>query len=393
MTLSNFGKLCILAACCILSIASVKAQKRPDQKRPDIKGDTVVIHNRLPAGRQKLANQIGDIAKQHIHMPPLPFTYSDDRYINTTADKLQQLLKGKIVLIDIWDYTCVNCIRTLPYLEGWYERYKDKGLVIIGVHSPEFTFEKDQGNLDSAVKRFGITYPVIADNDLEIWQSLANKSWPAKYLFDSSGVLRAEHFGEGDYQAFEAFIQKMLLERDTNLDLPEPIAPIRETDKPGAVCRRTTPETYVGYAQAHVGNPTGEDEDESHTYHAPEKLAPDVLYLDGRWEAHAEYVNPAGGVANLLLNYEAKEVNLVIHPLQGAGFKVWVEQDGKPVPPADRGTDVQETAGRTFIYVDTPRMYNIINNAKFDRRTLKVSSDSPSFGAYAFTFGSVCDTQ
>src|SRR5690349_19466587 len=132
----------------------------------------------------KLASEMDDQGGEHIHMPKLPLQYSADRYLNVNPAELQEIIKGKVVLIDIWDYTCVNCIRTLPYIKSWAEKYKDKGLVIIGIHSPEFDFEKTPENLKAAIAKFGLNYPNIADNDAEIWNALHNEYWPAKYLFD-----------------------------------------------------------------------------------------------------------------------------------------------------------------------------------------------------------------
>jgi thiol-disulfide isomerase/thioredoxin len=327
-------------------------------------------------------------------MPPLPTNYDLARYLNVTPEALRDSLKGKVILIDIWDYTCVNCIQTLPYIKEWNNRYKDKGLVIIGVHSPEFEFEKEPKNLDSAVRRFGLTYPIIADNDFQIWNSLANQYWPAKYLFDRNGILRAEHFGEGDYQTFEAFLQKILLERDSSIELPELVQPVRETDKAGAVCYRPTPETYIGSARSHLGNGhIGEEAetDVAHLYHLPATPTKDVLYLDGNWIVNREYAHPAGdGDASLVFNYQAKEANLVIHPLAETGFKVWVMQDNQPLKPEDRGADVREENGKTFLLIDNPRMYNITNNADFARHTLRLTSANPNFAAYAFTFTTAC---
>lgn len=345
----------------------------------------------FPAERAKLAAELEDIGSQHVHMPPLPANWPADRYINVSPEFLRDSLKGKVVLVDIWDYTCVNCIQTLPYIKEWNARYADKGLVIIGVHDPEFDFEKDTKNLDSAVRQFGLTYPVIADNDYQVWNSLANQYWPAKYLFDAKGILRTEHFGEGDYQAFEAFLQKILLERDSTLELPEPVKPVRSTDAPGAVCYRATPETYVGFARNHVGNEEEIKPDKAHNFHAPATLKHDVLYLAGNWTIAREYAHPTGSNnASLVINYQAKEANLVVHPQKEAGFYVEVTQDGKPVAKADRGADITEADGKTFVIVTESRMYRITNNHGFGRHELRLTSSNPSFGAYAFTFTTAC---
>lgn len=349
---------------------------------------------KLPADRAALAAQLEDVGDQHVHMPPVPTNWSAERYINTLPQSLQDSLKGKVVLIDIWDYTCVNCIRTLPYIQAWNERYKDKGLVILGVHDPEFDFEKTPGNLDSAVKRFGLTYPIVADNDYQIWTSLANQYWPAKYLFDKNGILRTEHFGEGEYQSFEAFIQKILLERDSTIALPELLAPVRETDKPGAVCYRVTPETYIGFARSHLGNDEGDQPNTPYTYKAPSDLDKDRLYLEGGWNVHREYAAPTTpGQSSLLMNYQAKEVNLVLHPLAGKPVRVFLTQNNGPLPKEDWGADVRAEGTQTYILADAPRMYNLVNNSHFGRSTLKVTPESSELGAYAFTFTSACQPQ
>lgn len=345
----------------------------------------------LPPERAKLAASIDDLKGEHVKMPKLPFAYDASRYLNTTSAKLQESLKGKVVLIDIWDYTCVNCIRTLPYIQSWAEKYKDKGLVILGVHSPEFAFEKEAGNLEMAVKKFALTYPIIADNDFEIWNSLANKYWPAKYIFDPSGTMRAEHFGEGEYQEFEAFIQKLLLERDSTITLPELTPHVRSTDKPGAVCYRPTPETYLGFERNDLGNLEKFEPRKPTAFTLPTKLIPDKLYLTGSWKIDKQYAVPAGsGDASLVINFEAKEANLVVKPLAAGEFKVLAEENDAPIRKENRGADIIEENGKTYLVVKEPRMYNIINNAKYGRATLKLTSSSTSFGAFAYTFTSDC---
>jgi thiol-disulfide isomerase/thioredoxin len=353
------------------------------------------VKTQLPPETLKLAAGMDDQGKDHIHMPTLPQNYSADRYINTIPSDLSpQALKGKVVLLDIWDYTCVNCIRTLPYIKMWAEKYKDKGLVIIGVHSPEFDFEKAPENLKAAIKKFQLTYPNIADNEYEIWGSLANKYWPAKYLFDANGILRTTHFGEGEYQEFEAFLQKILLERDSTVKLPALSEVVRASDKPGSVCYRPTPETYVGFERNHIGNSEEDSPNKIVHYKAPEKLKEDLLYFDGEWKGAREFATPSGkGISSLLINYQAKEVNLVVHPQAESGFKVEVSQNDNPVAKEDRGTDIIEENAKTFLAINEPRMYNLINNSKFGHFTLRLSSDNPSFGAYAFTFTTDCKAE
>jgi thiol-disulfide isomerase/thioredoxin len=342
----------------------------------------------------KLASETEDQGKEHIHMPPLPAGYSADRYFNVNPKELASLIKGKVVLLDIWDYTCVNCIRTLPYIKSWAEKYKDKGLVIIGVHAPEFDFEKDPKNLKAAIEKFGLIYPNIADNEYEIWNSLANKYWPAKYLFDEKGILRTTHFGEGEYQEFEAFMQTILHERDSTIELPSLTDVVRASDKPGSVCYRPTPETYIGFERNHIGNAEEEKPHKVVDFKAPVKLKEDQLYFNGQWKVEKEFATPSGkGISSLLVNYQAKEVNLVIHPQAESGFKVKVEQNDKPVPKEDRGADIIDESGKTFLVVNEPRMYNLINNSKFGHFTLRLSSDNPSFGAYAFTFTTDCKAE
>ena len=349
------------------------------------------VKHGLSAENLRLSAQLEDQGKEHIHMPALPTGYSSDRYINVPSGEISALTKSKVVLIDIWDYTCVNCIRTLPYIKQWADKYKDKGLVVVGVHSPEFEFEKQPKNLLSAINRLGLGYPIIADNEFEIWNSLANKYWPAKYLFDEHGILRTTHFGEGEYQEFEAFLQKILLERDSTLALPPLDDLVRSTDKPGAVCYRPTPETYLGFSRNHPGNTEVTEPGKVVKFSLPKKLDEDRLYFEGSWQIEREFAQPSGdGMSKVLIDYQAKEVNLVIHPQGKSNFKVLIEQDGKPVNPDSRGTDLVEENGRTFIFVSEPRMYNLINNSKFGHFFLRLTSGDPALGAFAFSFTSDC---
>lgn len=292
---------------------------------------------------------------------------------------------GDVVLVDFWDYTCVNCLNTLPYLRAWDERYRAHGLRIVGVHAPEFEFARDASYIEQAMQDFGITWPVAIDNDYRNWQAYANRYWPAKYLADGRGYLRYYHFGEGSYGETESAIQALLHERAPDLALPEPIAALRERDMPGAVCYRPTPELYLGYARGLFGHQEDVREDREALYHRPERRAMNAAYLDGAWTVRREHAE-AGAQASLSVWYQAAEVNLVLHPGTATEPQVEVELDGAPVPSRLRGADLTEQHGATVVCVDTPRMYRLIAGSSFEEHELVLRARTPGVRAYAFTF-------
>ena len=153
-------------------------------------------------------------------------------WLNSTPLSFRQL-RGRVVLVDFWDYTCVNCIRTLPYVQAWHEHYRDKGLTVIGVHTPEFTFAQYESNVERGIREFGLTYPIVIDSNREIWKAFANRYWPTKYLLDKDGYLRYGHFGEGGYGECEQVIQELLREIEPAIELPSPMEPVREEDHAG----------------------------------------------------------------------------------------------------------------------------------------------------------------
>ncbi len=300
-------------------------------------------------------------------------------------------LRGRVVLIDFWDYTCVNCLRTLPYLLEWDMRYRDKGLTIVGVHAPEFTFARTAEHVRKAVARFGIRYPVVLDNDYQIWRAFANQYWPAKYLIDADGFLRYMHFGEGSYQETEEAIQTVLRERDAGVELPPVMASVRDTDEPNARCYRVTPELYLGYRRGKLGNAGGFQQDKVARYELPKMLEPEVVYAQGPWLARAEHIESAATDsderAGLALVYAAKEVNLVMAPNGAPEYRLLVGQDGKPVGREDAGEDIEfDEAGRSGVRVNEPRMYKLIRNARFVPRRLELAAVGSGLGLYAFTF-------
>ena len=297
-------------------------------------------------------------------------------------------LRGRPVLIDFWDYTCVNCLRTIPYLKEWHQRYGPLGLVIIGVHSPEFTFAREPGYVGRAVRDLGIEYPIVLDNSYAIWDAYANRYWPAKYLVDKDGYVRAYHFGEGAYEDVESRIQALIKEARPDADLPPVMAPVREEDRPGAVCYRGTPELYLGYDRGRIGN-ADLSPDRSARYEEELTERDGYAYLAGDWLIGKESLSRpdgAGGESKLYLRYEAKEVNLVAHPPSRQPGKIELLQDGHPLPPEDAGADLRFEDGRSFIVVDQPRMYMLVNNREFGTHDLSLTTTDDGIALYAFTF-------
>jgi thiol-disulfide isomerase/thioredoxin len=329
----------------------------------------------------------GELSQPGPRPPEFP---SGLTWLNSDPLKVEGL-KGKVFMVDFWEYTCVNCIRTLPYLKAWHDRYADKGLTIIGVHTPEFAFAKDLESVRKGVKSFDLKYPIVNDADYKIWNSYGNRYWPAKFLFDSQGRLRYYHFGEGAYGDTEQVIQKLLREVKADVVLPAVMEPIRGEDKPGAVCHPVTPELYAGYLRGVIGNKEGFRKEEAATYKDPGDYQDGSLYLEGVWASGPEGLRHARATEQpsdyVALRYHAIEVNCVLKPEGGKPIRVIVTQDGKPVPSADRGADVRVGAsGETYLEVDEPKMYRIIKNAAFGAHNLKLACAEPGLGIYAFTF-------
>ena len=301
-------------------------------------------------------------------------------------------LRGRPVLLDFWDYTCLNCLRTLPYVKEWHRRYRDHGLAVVGVHAPEFAFAHNAENVRRAVASQELSYPIVLDNDYAIWQAYANRYWPAKYLVDREGYLRYYHFGEGGYGETESAVQTLLREAFPEAILPPLMEPVRAEDKPGAVCYRVTPELYLGHQRGRIGNPAGIVPDRPATYRDIDKRAEGYFYLEGDWLLAAESAGrPVGasGESRLHVKYMAKEVNLVMMPPYGGGeARVELMQDGSPLPAEDAGEDMKVEDSKAIVVVNTPRMYRLVNNRAIDTHELTLVTTSDGLSLYAFTFTS-----
>ena len=316
-------------------------------------------------------------------------------WLNSTPLSFRQL-RGRVVLVDFWDYTCVNCIRTLPYVQAWHERYRDKGLTVIGVHTPEFTLAQYESNVERGIREFGLTYPIVIDSNREIWKSFANRYWPTKYLLDKDGYLRYGHFGEGGYGDCEQVIQELLREIDPAIDLPLIMDPVREEDQMGAVCYRATAELYLGHARGRIGNEGGFKQDQIADYAFDGPLEENVFYANGRWASTAEYFEAAeAGPHSLRLKYEAAAVNLVMGCPHASSAEVVILEDGKPLIQKQATRDTRFRTGakggqESYLLIDSPRMYSLVDNHDFGSHELALHS-SIGVAAFAFTFTSCVD--
>lgn len=293
-------------------------------------------------------------------------------------------LRGRVLLVDFWDYTCVNCLRTLPYLRDWWQKYKGAGLMIIGVHTPEFTFSHTREHVERAVQEHALPYPVVLDNDYQIWKSFSNRCWPAKYLIDHDGFIRFFHLGEGGYHEFEEALQILLGDLNPGLKMPAFTAFQRPDDDPQALgrCEMPTAELYLGHGRGKI--PGGFKENDLAQYRFEPQPHPEMAELDGWWISHPECVEVQDtNGARVRFVFGAAQVNVVLH---GPG-ELEVRLDGKPLPEPMRGADIlTDELGRTYIRCQDPRMYTLLNSAVFLRGLIEVRSSTPGLQLYAFTF-------
>lgn len=325
-----------------------------------------------------------------------PPKFSTPVWLNSRPLTLDQL-RGKVVLIDFWEYTCINCIRTFPELRKWNRLYGPLGLVIIGVHTPEFKFGEDPELVKAAVQRFGLDFPIAVDSDGKIWDAFHNYAWPADYLIDKDGRVADHHFGEGDYAFLESEIQFLLKEANPKLDFSsEKYAVADEAPQFGGACLRPTPETYLGTRMGQLIANEGGFLSDGKSYRAPKQVPPDHFALDGAWQAAPEFVklNPESksNEGALTLHYNATSVYLVGGSEKDSPQTLYVSQDGKPLPHGARGADVkQDASGRTYIALAPKRMYYLVQNPRFGEHTLKLTTSSPEIELYSFTFGNNCE--
>jgi thiol-disulfide isomerase/thioredoxin len=319
-----------------------------------------------------------------LHAPELtPGTWIQGPEVSIRGSRGNRGDRGTVVLVDFWESTCVNCLRTLPYLAAWHRRYAGRGLAIVGVHTPEFELSADPDLLAEAVRDLGIPYSVLLDADRATWSRFANHYWPAVHLIDARGYLRYEHAGEGAYGETERWIQTLLREAGDEGPMPEVLEPVREEDRPGAVCHPATRETHLGFHRGRLLAAEGYRPGERVEHRPREEPAPAGMFAArGRWLHEAEYLEAVEAGAELDLVCDAAGVNLVLAP---AG-ELEVEVDGAPVAAAERGADLVARDGRTFAVWDRARMVRLVGSGVFRRRRLTLRFPRAGTRAYVFSF-------
>jgi len=303
----------------------------------------------------------------------VPELSSIDGYVNTEGKPITlESLKGKVVLLDIWTYSCINCQRTIPYINEWYTKYKDQGLEVVGLHTPEFAFEKVQVNVEKAVKGFGIEYPVVLDNDYSTWNALGNQFWPRKYLIDIDGYIIYDHIGEGEYEETEKAIQNALKERASRMGMEDTVS--TGTSKPSTVVtvdssRVRSPEVYFGSSRNHylangIAGQAGEQ-----TLSLPSAVSFNKLYLGGTWSITPEYAeNKSGG--SIVFSYESKNVYMTAGSAKGVEIEIY-----------------KDDVFIKKVMIKDETLYQLIQDADYGKHILRIVIPKAGLQAFTFTFG------
>jgi len=319
-------------------------------------------------------------------------------WINSEHTSVEaEIARGNVVLIDFWTYTCINCLRTMPYLKAWHEKYSDNGLIILGIHSPEFEFEQDPQNVQNAVDRIGVPWAVALDNDMETWGNFGNHFWPAKYLFGPDNNIVYSHFGEGDYAETELAIREQLKAAGHDItDIPFDPLP---TNVRHEVTTRQTRELYGGYHRAYSqqGIYNGHEDyysgpDQKIQYQDPGDTIDGKYFLMGPWENRSQSIVHGREDPSLedylRVPFKASSVNIVVEPAGPEPFDVVVDLEGTPLTVQQAGKDIVfKDDGTTILEVSEPRMYAVLDSPKFLESNLFFRSTSDNFAVFAFTFG------
>jgi thiol-disulfide isomerase/thioredoxin len=299
-------------------------------------------------------------------------------------------LRGQVILLEFWDCTSAACVRTFPYVIEWRRRYKNSGLVVVGVHTPRFSFGKHPEHVQGAIARLGIDFPVVMDNESLIASNYGCRSIPELVFIDKDGFIRYRSAGEGNYGAIEHSLQALLYNAGVSEELPMVMEPLRNADSAGAVCYRATPELHAGYLRGSLGNVEGYSPESVVGYNDP------GIYLDGRFYADGEWMNGRdffrlersnGKEGHIIVPYQGLDVDSVLAPEGAKQVEITVRQDDGYLSAANRGDDVRiDAKGRSFIVVDEPRLYNLVRNREYGEHVLKLGGGNKRFSLYTVSF-------
>jgi cytochrome c biogenesis protein CcdA/thiol-disulfide isomerase/thioredoxin len=320
------------------------------------------------------------------HEGPFPSLDGAVAWLNSPPLNKKQL-QGKVVVIDFWTYSCINCLRSIPYIEAWAEKYKNDGLVVIGVHTPEFAFEKDKANVAKSLVDLKITYPVAIDSNYAIWKAFNNQYWPAHYFIDATGQIRYHHFGEGKYAESEEVIQQLLREKNSGLKT----GGLVQVNGSGALAAAdlndvASPETYIGYdRQQNYASPQPIKQDKPQSYTAPARLTVNQWGLVGSWNVSGEHAQLSAAPGKVVFRFHARDLHFVLGPgKNGQPVRFRVRIDGTP-PGDDHGVDTDEKGDGV---VKEYRLYQLVRQkGKVEDRTFEIEFLDPGVQAFAFTFG------
>ena len=307
---------------------------------------------------------------------PAPELAGIEKWLNTAEPLSLNQLRGKVILVDFWDYSCINCVRTLPHVAGWYDKYKDKNFVVIGVHTPEFDFEKETKNVENALKKFKISYPVAQDNNYETWKAYKNQYWPAEYLIDAKGHIRLTHFGEGHYDEMEQAIRGLLQEAGNVLNVEA------NSLKDATPHYARTPETYLGKNRLERFASSEKVAGGKQVFKSVPSIPENYFAYEGMWDISDERGTAQKGSA-LTIHFKADKVFLVIAP-QKKGDRIKLFLDGRPVDFSTAGKDVSKGE----LMLDEKRLYSLIDlKGKVESHLLRLEFEDDGIAVYAFTFG------
>ena len=351
----------------------------------------VVVVALIAGCNRKPAPATGAVPASPLVGKPAPSLDGALVWLNADEPTLASL-RGKVVLLHFFDYSCLNSIHTYPYLLEWEHRYGPLGLQVVGIHSPEFDFGLTPANVQEAVNRAGLTHPIAVDSDLKITGAYHNRYWPRLLLLDKAGIVRFDHTGEGQYLEVEQMLQTLLREFNPQVQLPALLAPVHDFDRTNAVCYVATPELYLGRTRGDLGNPEASATNAIIAFHLPAERDNGVVYAQGDWSVHDEYMRHAvdkdDPTDGLVLNYRATEANVVMKPEGAYWMQVFVDQDGQPLPKDVAGADVSyDDAGRSFVKVDAARLYNLTRRQPDQGHEIRLSVRGKGLSVYGFSFG------